>query len=53
MAEILRHSYRAKDKRLTEVLPLVGGAARDFSGDPDVAELLALLKRAETLEAPR
>jgi Ca-activated chloride channel family protein len=48
-AEVLRHSYWAKESSLQAVLAQARRVAGYFSGDEDVAEFLELVERASTL----
>ncbi len=48
-AEILRHSYWAKDGSLEAVLALTRQVAEELPADPDVAEFLELVARASDL----
>ncbi len=48
-AEILRHSYWAKDSSLDPVAALAKSAARELSGQDDVQELVELVQDAERL----
>jgi Ca-activated chloride channel family protein len=48
-AEVLRHSYWAKDSSLEDVLTQARRVAEYFPGDEDVAEFLLLVERATTL----
>jgi Ca-activated chloride channel homolog len=49
-AEILRGSYWAKEGRLSDVLAVARGAAREL-GDPPSAELVKLVEKAAALSA--
>ncbi len=48
-AEILRHSYWAKDASLEAVLSLASQAAQELPNDPDVAEFVSLAAQVDEL----
>jgi Ca-activated chloride channel family protein len=48
-AEVLRHSYWARDGNLEEVLALAYDATQDLPDDPDVDEFFNLVARADKL----
>jgi len=48
-AEILRHSYWAKESRIADLLPVVRSAAAHLRDDSDVQEFVRLVERAVDL----
>jgi Ca-activated chloride channel family protein len=48
-AEILRHSYWAKDSRLSDVLPVLYRVREEQPGDAQIAELVQWVERAAAL----
>jgi Ca-activated chloride channel homolog len=49
MAEILRHSFWAKESRIVDVLSVVQRVAGELSGDPDVRDFATMVEKATRL----
>lgn len=50
-AEILRHSFWAKESRLADLLPVIRSVASELSGDREVVEFATMVENATRLSA--